>query len=237
MTELLTIILLLAFLLLFLGIQTENTPFLLYNTENSEATEAYDCLYYTQGEETVPFCRRPGAPYVLDYNSTKCFNGGKKWFYEDLLANETTPWTVLSWSSSVENADNYAHAFYNRSVKVSKAEFVCNCVRQGTFGKYCEYEMPLDRTSFSNALKFRLSREDYLYGHQNWGAILCYTTLNCSYGMLCLDWRDICDHHQNCMDGLDEENCDKLEFNECEDDEYRCMNGMCIPEEYWLDGK
>jgi hypothetical protein len=74
-------------------------------------------------------------------------------------------------------------------------------------------------------------------GHQEWGAIWCYTTLNCSYGMLCLDWRDICDHYQNCMDGIDEENCDKLEFNECEDNEYRCTNGMCIPEEYWLDGK
>jgi hypothetical protein len=39
------------------------------------------------------------------------------------------------------------------------------------------------------------------------------------------------------MDGTDEENCDLLEFNECEDNEYRCINGMCIDEEYWLDGK
>ncbi|CAF3776458.1 unnamed protein product [Rotaria socialis] len=42
---------------------------------------------------------------------------------------------------------------------------------------------------------------------------------------------------QQCMSGLDENNCDKLEFNECENDEYRCMNGMCIPEEYFLDGE
>jgi hypothetical protein len=41
---------------------------------------------------------------------------------------------------------------------------------------------------------------------------------------------------QQCMDGLDEDSCETLEFNECEDDEYRCANGMCIPEEYWLDG-
>jgi low density lipoprotein-related protein 2 len=39
------------------------------------------------------------------------------------------------------------------------------------------------------------------------------------------------------MDGVDEEFCDKLEFNECEEDEYRCANGMCIPGEYWLDGE
>ncbi len=41
---------------------------------------------------------------------------------------------------------------------------------------------------------------------------------------------------QQCIDGLDEESCEKLEFNECEDDEYRCANGMCIPDDYWLDG-
>ena len=42
---------------------------------------------------------------------------------------------------------------------------------------------------------------------------------------------------QNCMNGIDEENCDLLEFNECENNEYRCDDGMCIAEEYWLDGK
>ncbi len=27
-----------------------------------------------------------------------------------------------------------------------------------------------------------------------------------------------------------------MEFNECEDNEYRCEDGSCIPEQYWLDG-
>jgi hypothetical protein len=39
------------------------------------------------------------------------------------------------------------------------------------------------------------------------------------------------------MDGLDEEHCDKMEMTECVENEYRCQNGLCIPEEYWLDGK
>ncbi len=73
--------------------------------------------------------------------------------------------------------------------------------------------------------------------HQRVGDIVCYRTLLCYSGLLCLDWRNICDGEQQCSNGLDEENCDKLEFNECEDDEYRCANGMCIAEEYWLDGK
>ena len=40
---------------------------------------------------------------------------------------------------------------------------------------------------------------------------------------------------QQCMGGVDEDYCELLEFNECENDEYRCANGMCISEEYWLD--
>ncbi len=39
------------------------------------------------------------------------------------------------------------------------------------------------------------------------------------------------------MDGIDEENCDEMEMNECTKNEFRCQNGLCIPEEYWLDGK
>ena len=47
----------------------------------------------------------------------------------------------------------------------------------------------------------------------------------------------MCLGKQQCMDGVDEDHCELLEFNECEDDEYRCANGMCIPEQYWLDGE
>ncbi|CAF1429744.1 unnamed protein product [Rotaria magnacalcarata] len=71
---------------------------------------------------------------------------------------------------------------------------------------------------------------------QLYGDILCYLTLECDYGILCLDWRDVCDGIQQCMFGVDEENCDRLEFNECEQYEYRCSNGMCVPDEYFLDG-
>lgn len=42
---------------------------------------------------------------------------------------------------------------------------------------------------------------------------------------------------QQCMDGIDEDHCEDLEYNECEENEYRCEDGLCIPEEYWLDGQ
>jgi hypothetical protein len=56
--------------------------------------------------------------------------------------------------------------------------------------------------------------------------------------MLCLDWREICDGVEQCLEGKDEENCDLLEMNQCDDDdeeEYRCRNGMCIADQFVLD--
>ncbi|CAF0984607.1 unnamed protein product [Didymodactylos carnosus] len=72
---------------------------------------------------------------------------------------------------------------------------------------------------------------------QDHGDVVCYERVGCDSGALCLDWREICDAVQQCMSGVDEENCDLLEMNRCEQEEYRCMNGMCIPDEFFLDGK
>jgi len=60
----------------------------------------------------------------------------------------------------------------------------------------------------------------------------CYIIFEYNSGLLCLDWRYICDGKQQCMGGVDEDYCELLESNECEEDEYRCENDMCIPEEY-----
>ncbi|CAF4506068.1 unnamed protein product [Rotaria socialis] len=87
-----------------------------------------------------------------------------------------------------------------------------------------------------NIPEFEQKRTGDSWDTQRYGKIICYETLPCPSSPLCLDWRDICDGAQEFLNGADEENCDKLEFNECEDDEFRCTNGMCIPEEFWLDG-
>jgi hypothetical protein len=58
---------------------------------------------------------------------------------------------------------------------------------------------------------------------------------------MCLDWREICDGKVDCIGesfGLDEQQCDELEMNECGKNEYRCHNGaQCIPLEFVRDGK
>ena len=114
--------------------------------------------------------------------------------------------------------------------------YLCECNDPQSFGKHCEYLLPFGRT-FKMTLDWENEMKS-LYEEQNQydSDILCYVTLICNSGLLCLDWRDICDGIQQCQLGFDEENCDLIEFNECESVEYRCMNGMCIPQEYFLDG-
>lgn len=223
------------FFLIVLGIRTNWASVLFYNTELSVGAEEFNCIYFIK-DSTVKFCIRPGKKLSLSEEFSNC-SKGVTWRYSRLLALEVLPSEILLWSSSVEKVDDYARIFYNRSEKLDEDAYLCNCTQPGSFGKNCEYELLFDNLAFSNAIHITFAAKRFVEGHQTWGDISCYDTLACDHGMLCLDWRNICDGQQNCMKGLDEENCDILEFNECEKDEYRCVNGMCIPEEYWLDGK
>ena len=214
---------------------------LLYNTENGEAVEKFDCVYYmpNYGEE-IPYCRRSGGNQSLNRHRNECDNQGEKKLFYDLLKQEIHPSITLKWSSNVEIADLYARVFYNRSlIDDNNNQFVCNCTKSGTFGKYCEYQLTHEAKTFGEAIKaqFQQKEDGDPWDTQRYGKILCYETLPCPSSPLCLDWREICDGIQRCSNGIDEENWDKLEFNECEDDEFRCTNGMCIAEEFWLDSK
>ncbi len=217
-----------------------STQILLYNTENNPVVDKFDCIYHTYDEQEIPYCRRPNRNQELYRRKEMCENSGEKKLFRDLLEQNIRPVTVIHWSSSVEMADIYASVFYNRSlVKDDDDRFLCKCTKPGTFGKYCEYELTHNVTLFSEAIdaQFREKQTGDSWHTQRYGKILCYQTLPCESSDLCLDWREICDSVQRCFNGTDEENWDKLEFNECEDDEFRCTNGMCIPEMFWLDGK
>ena len=207
---------------------------LLYDTQDTGDTEKINCIFYSL-HPTIDYCIRFGGSMSISEKEATCLHG-ERWEFAKLLEERVSPWDVLSWSSSVEKADDYARVFYNHSETDGENLFLCKCTN-GYFGKQCEYTLLFDSLSFSRALRTLFQAHTNPEGRQEWGKILCYKTLECDYGLLCLDWRNICDGQQNCMNGIDEENCDLLEFNECEDNEYRCTNGMCIAEEYWIDGK
>jgi hypothetical protein len=62
---------------------------LLYNTENSDSIEEYDCIYYTK-ISTDKYCARPGGKKFLSRNMNTCLNG-KRWNFSELLSNEISP--------------------------------------------------------------------------------------------------------------------------------------------------
>jgi hypothetical protein len=229
---------LMTFLLIF---TISDGRILIYNTENDETFEKFDCIYYVNGDgEETPYCQRLNDTRPLDRKTTMCKNEGEKILLRHLIDRDVKPSEVLQWSSSIEIADIYARVFYNHSFLEKDGEkFICNCTASGTFGKYCEYQLTHGKRYFSEAVKAQFEGKKSLdtWNTQRYGTILCYETLPCNTGDLCLDWREICDGVQRCSDGIDEENWDKLEFNECEDDQFRCRNGMCIAEEFWLDGE
>lgn len=217
---------------------------LLYNLANTtlSSAENFDCIYVLDTVDgnhggssagKIPYCRRPDE----NQNTTEeCENGGVKKTFSDLLRQGVRPSQVLEWNSGVAIADDYAASYYHKHTETEA--FVCHCIQPGTFGRYCQYRLTHREQTFEASQSLQVKERAIMpYHHQIYGDILCYKTWSCNWGLLCLDWRDICDGEQHCEYGWDEENCEKLEFNECEEDEFRCDNGMCIPEEYWLDGK
>jgi hypothetical protein len=231
------LLLLLAVHVLFI-IPFGHAHILLYDTETNNIGQYFFCIHITN-DTTMKYCRRWNSTGSFNLElGDECVNGGKQLLFVDLDEQKISPAEVLVWSSSVERADDYANFYYNKQL-VSKNDSLCNCTRPGTFGLRCEFELLHEAITFEDAIESQFKqKKDDPWGIQRHGNILCYRPFfECDYGLLCLDWRNICDGAQHCIDGYDEENCDIIEFNECEDDEYRCANGMCIAHEYWLDGK
>ncbi|CAF3331924.1 unnamed protein product [Rotaria socialis] len=206
-------------------------------------------MYYTRSTvqdniQDVKYCRQLNESQVLhrDFNQS-CHKSGILWSFKELSLLKVSTSDVLQWSASMEQADRYSEYLSNSSLDTAN-QYICNCTNLASFGKFCEYEFYGNTTSFNDAMEnqFKPFKDKNTYfdnrflGSQLHNNRPCYTTWICDSGLMCLDWRHICDGKQQCMDGLDEDYCETLEFNECEDDEYRCTNGMCIPEQYWLDG-
>ncbi|CAM4808371.1 unnamed protein product [Rotaria magnacalcarata] len=207
------------------------TSIYLTDTVDSSSVQLYDCLFH----QSIFYCRRPLEPISLQRNSLHwTCHDGIQYSFQFLKQNNTTVSEILhGWKSTLDRLEEFVH-YLNHSEEINGTqEYICNCTNEGTFGKYCEYSLPVGVT-FEETVATKFIHKTTKLNYE--GDLVCYKTLECEFGLLCLDWRDICDGRQQCMFGLDEENCDRIEFNECSEDEYRCMNGMCIPDEYFLDG-
>ena len=204
----------------------------LLNTEDGQQIEAFDCFDH----QSQRYCRRPTHPINLrrDHADQPCLSDGIQYSFNDLIHYRTSPSLILhGWRSTVDKVEDFIEYQQSNGSRWFDIAWLCHCVHPQSFGKHCEYQLPLHTTLQKLiATKFVSNGKKLDYE----GDIVCYGIVKCDYGLLCLDWRDICDGVQQCMYGVDETNCEKIEFNECEEDEYRCQNGMCIPDDFFLDG-
>ena len=208
------------------------TKIYITQTQDGMSIEFFDCIFIG----SLPYCVRPPQPFYLfrDNNIRSCENDGRLHRFSNLSASQINRSTILhQWKSSLERVEQYLR--YLRDPDQHDG-YLCQCVHPQSFGKNCEYRLPVGST-LDQTLQWQIKmKSTYGISMQEYGSIICYNTYRCESGLLCLDWREICDGIQQCMFGDDEKNCDLLEMNECSENEYRCQNGMCIPDEHFLDG-
>ena len=208
----------------------------LRHTNDGMGTEHFDCIFT---QSSLWYCRRSKEsldPVQGENHDTELCarNGGETYLFSELRSKNISISTVqYDWVATLEQVEEYS--LYLRDLRFADGH-LCRCLQVGTFGMNCEYQLPVGKI-FEETLRWQLiMTKENQWAVNVYGDILCYETLQCNSGVLCLDWREICDGVQQCMSGWDEENCDLLEMNRCDEDEYRCENGMCIPDEFFLDG-
>ena len=174
----------------------------LYRTENSPSVQSYDCIDAPGADAPyVKYCRQLVESRPLErYFSHSCYNGGELWSFEKLVQWNISVSDVLTWRSSMEQTDRYAKYLFNNSLDDGE-RYLCNCTNPSTFGKFCEYEFYYEQIEFTDAMieqfkplkNFRSQNNTIYVGSQLHNNRPCYLTLTCNSGLLCLDWRYICD--------------------------------------------
>ena len=179
---------------------------LLHNTDNSSSVQYYDCMYYTRSTtankiQGVKYCRqRDKSKGLYRHFDQSCHHNGVLWSFEELSRRNISPSDILRWSSSLEQVDRYSKYLSNHSFDM-KDRNLCNCTDLSSFGKFCEYKFYSGITSFNEAIRKQFAPlEKYSMStgkinivsqlHQN---RVCYVTWICHSGLMCLDWRYICD--------------------------------------------
>ena len=229
-----------------------NGQFIVYDRDEtvSDQIDHKICLYYqiyreeivhedisNLIDEIIPYCFRPIG---LDHKSNLGNKSVENIFYtfEQLKQLKFNADYFYSLTSSIDLIEEYIDNINGRN---SLNGIILNCSR-GWFGRQCEYSFLFtDQLSMEEIIsnEFHRQRSDIIFSELK-ERFPCFIHLSCDYigQKMCLDWREICNGEINCRNnGIDEINCDQMEMNECEQDEYRCHNGQCIPREFHFNGQ
>lgn len=170
-------------------------------------------------------------PISRSQTQSSCIDGSL-WSFSVLEKNDVTTDELVRWIIPIEIIEQYAaYLINNTSLSISET-FVCNCT-QNRIGRLCEYEITTKAGSPGEILDTQMGTSK----KNNYETLTSYVD-----GIICeatnaelLEWRHICDGIIQCENGADESSCHLLEFHKCEDDEYQCRNGMCIPTMFVFD--
>ncbi|CAF0759072.1 unnamed protein product [Didymodactylos carnosus] len=193
-----------------------------------------DCLYYYERtgyvNTLVPYCVRSNISFREI--STKVINGIPLKF-GTLKEMNVKSENLFDWYAPIDSIEQY-QVYIESNNKTASEIFYYNCT-QPWFGSYCQYTFNSSET-FNHIVSRRFSNKgddpEKILAVTNG---TCYNGFECNRSS-CLDWREICDGKIDCLNGEDEQSfCFELETNECKKGEYRCQNGMCVPENFFYD--
>jgi hypothetical protein len=217
----------------------------LYKTSESGYVNyfEYDCLrhYQTNSEmnsleyphiriETMEYCLRPTNDKQLNVNFVNLRD--ENLTFDELYYLNISEVNLISLSTTIDLIEKYADFLNDKNKRSLLSKNVYYKCRKPWFGNRCEYSFELynsrdSKIVVSDALNFKKR-----YGTRvNAIDRTCYINIKCNRGgsSICLDWREICNGQIDCLNnGEDEKECFQLELNECNLNEYRCLNGLCI---------
>ena len=226
---------------LFLHIHSIENHFRLYHTTQSSFNHDrhYDCIYHYvssrngKGRHLVPYCMRPQDPSKQE-KKMNCY--GKNTKFSMLRQKNVSAYDLLLWFAPTDLITEYQWYLITGN---GSDKYFCNCTKNAhSFGVYCQYKFAIKSFSLDVIINEIFAQKYIRNVHEITAKdFTCYLMFNCTtYTGLCLDWRQICDGKRDCRNARDEEHCLEMELNECDlRNEYRCLNGMCIPRSFMFD--
>ncbi|CAF1485362.1 unnamed protein product [Adineta steineri] len=203
------------------------------NDNESNFVIQHDCLHIPAKfmdldiREIISYCMSewPSQWNIRTNNLDKIFT------FANLSHLNITSQQLYLWSAPMDIIEKY-QIYLNQLLTSNETALAMylyyNCTLP-RFGSMCQYSF--DDYDPNHVSLYEFTYEWYLKVRYEKRNQSCYMHLQCSLGEtpLCIEWYNICDGIIQCIDGVDEEHCWKLEVNDCKDDEYRCFNGQCIP--------
>ena len=120
-----------------------NSQIYLDNTNDGLDIESFDCVRL----QSLEYCRRPQNPINLtrdnDTNTCTVAAGKVHRFSELRSKNISVDTLVQQWRSTFERIEEYSLFLKDPTEQDGS---ICQCLHQGSFGKNCEYQLPVGHT-------------------------------------------------------------------------------------------